>query len=481
MRTATETRATTDKNGKKTVTTTTTTYLKIGDIIGAAKNAYDLGQRLRNKKGVITKTLKTYGASYAASLLNPLIVLIKGMDIYKKILSVVEIVTPIAQTVARATGVWSSPGNVGDIASILLGVVNKILIQIATIFIIKMKDIIWNFEFKIKQTSETATSIISQAVYNTNNQCYEITNNKTKQDTKEDGSRKDPPEDNSNAGNGNDNNTDSGSGTGGTGDSGDGDDYLYKYSKYNEGIEYKEKKDGVWDEEWKKSNYADGSFRAVIEHNGILLAFSYEGENCDSKPYGIIYSKNKGKYWEPINNTYKDFYVYDAGFLEDNLNFSAYGAVAKKTGVTKKVMTDRGVETLKEYKLLDCLSPYFSNYTIYLREYKEDEKTIYEYYYNIDMLNSDDKAVVNDITNNSLIIKAEKFAITTVTVADDKTVTFSDFIDAKDPEGNIKFDTSNNYISSYGINNLIFDTMFVDDVELTVEVVEPTFEIKIWE
>ena len=127
MRTV-QTKIATVKGNQKYVTTKTITYMKVGDLIGTAKTAYDLGKVLRRKKSTILSTLKQYGVSYINNLLTPLIALVTGMDIYKKLMLAIQIATPIAKTIARGSGIWASWGNAGDIASILLSTVSFIFI-----------------------------------------------------------------------------------------------------------------------------------------------------------------------------------------------------------------------------------------------------------------------------------------------------------------------------------------------------------------
>ena len=102
------------------VITKTTTYLKVGDIIGAAKTSYDLAKVLRRRAKSIKQTLKQYKVDYINSLLNPLLALITGMDVYKKIMAVIDTATPIAKMIARATTIFPHAGNAADIASIVL-------------------------------------------------------------------------------------------------------------------------------------------------------------------------------------------------------------------------------------------------------------------------------------------------------------------------------------------------------------------------
>ena len=175
MRTVQSTVKTNIGNNQQKIVTKTTTYMKVGDLIGTAKTAYDLGRTLRRKAPAIKKTLKQYGVEYINNMLTPLIAIITGMDVYKTIMSVIEIATPIAKTIARATTAFPHAGNVADIAAIVLSTVTKIIVQMATIFLLKMKEMIWNFEFKIREVSnQYVIEQIAMATRNTVNLCSNI-------------------------------------------------------------------------------------------------------------------------------------------------------------------------------------------------------------------------------------------------------------------------------------------------------------------
>ena len=59
MRTV-QSKTTTNVGNEQKVVVKTTTYMKVGDLIGTAKTAYDLGKVLRRKAPTIKKTLKQY-------------------------------------------------------------------------------------------------------------------------------------------------------------------------------------------------------------------------------------------------------------------------------------------------------------------------------------------------------------------------------------------------------------------------------------
>src|SRR5574344_425819 len=168
MRTTIEKTVTTSvhRDGKtyKDITTTKTPYVTVGDIIGTAKTSYSAVKALSRAKGnaTIAKTA-------AGPLIAPLTALIVSMDIYKKIMSVVGIVTPIVKAAARASGIMHSPGNVADIAQIILGEISKILVYLATMAIVELKEFIWNIEIPMKAIDESASELISSEIENNGN------------------------------------------------------------------------------------------------------------------------------------------------------------------------------------------------------------------------------------------------------------------------------------------------------------------------
>ena len=329
MRTV-QTKITTVKGDQKYVTTKTITYMKVGDLIGTAKTAYDLGKVLRRKKSSILTTLKQYGVSYINNLLTPLIALVTGMDIYKTLMLAIQIATPIAKTIARGSGIWASWGNAADIASILLSTVSQVLVQIATIFLLKMKDMIWNFEFKIKEVSnQTVVSAISNATSDTVIKCNKIIKGKVDNTPTEEECCKNVKGSligiNEFGGfeviDG-----DAGEITGG------------KLSDKNEGIKYKNEQGELVSsniiENGEERSLADGSFKISTKGwKGLIFALSYEGENLDSKQYGVLYSVDKGKTWRYLKESDKDYYVYDFAVFDDAINFSTYTDVLAYDGI----------------------------------------------------------------------------------------------------------------------------------------------------
>lgn len=148
----------------KTTTTNKQFIITIGDIVGLGKSVYGAVKNLAVKIPSFIQQLKQNGnaggaatASMVNNIVQPLAVVIQGMEVYKKVMGVIETVTPIVQTVARATGVWCSPGNIGDIAQIILGTVQQILIALVTEAILRLKEWVWNFEIVLWNISESVS------------------------------------------------------------------------------------------------------------------------------------------------------------------------------------------------------------------------------------------------------------------------------------------------------------------------------------
>lgn len=155
----------TSQNGNtKTITTKTTQYITVRDIIGAVAGLASLGSALFSKRPEISAK-----APALAGLIAPVAALATALGIVQKISMVAGMVTPAIQIAARASGVWASPGNVGDIIKIVLTTVSKILIALALGAVQMLIDMFLNWEFKIKEISESKSQIIAQQLENTGN------------------------------------------------------------------------------------------------------------------------------------------------------------------------------------------------------------------------------------------------------------------------------------------------------------------------
>lgn len=154
---------------EKIKTTTKTKYITVGDIVGSAKSALGAVKNLVRTIPNFISMFKGEGnmqsANLAQTVLNiatPLATIIQGTEVYKKIMTVINVLTPIMKLVARGTGVWCSPGNAADMAQIILGTVQQILIAIITQIIIALKDWVWNFEFSFKPITESSSKLITR-------------------------------------------------------------------------------------------------------------------------------------------------------------------------------------------------------------------------------------------------------------------------------------------------------------------------------
>ena len=101
-------------------------------------------------------------AQMALNIATPLAGIIQGAEVYKKIMNTINTLTPIMKLIARGTGVWCSPGNAADIANIVLGTVQQILVAVVTQIIIALKDWVWNFEFKLRDITTESSIIITK-------------------------------------------------------------------------------------------------------------------------------------------------------------------------------------------------------------------------------------------------------------------------------------------------------------------------------
>lgn len=449
MRTV-QTKITTVKGDRKYVTTKTITYMKVGDLIGTAKTAYDLGKVLRRKKSTILSTLKQYGVSYINNLLTPLIALVTGMDIYKSLMLAIQIATPIAKTIARGSGIWASWGNAGDIASILLSTVSQILVQIATIFLLKMKDMIWNFEFKIKEVSnQIVVSAISNATSNTVSKCSELVNKKVKNTPTEKECCKNVK------------------GTLAGVNVFDGfvsvnGDMEVKYSDTNNGIKYRFGQ-GDWQESMIIENGAerpltDGSFKpSSKDWNGIIFAISYEGENLDSKQYGIIYSIDKGKIWRYLKESDKDYYGYDLALFNNAINFSTYTDVLKYDGIW---------QSRRKYVAIPPLTN-----VEYDKIYVD-----YEYYYDVngELIDAPRHTTEQSETTNDVMLKQSRIITYDLEIGSDGLLLEKDFQDELTTDGIKVEDIMVGNLKRYGdVSCIDFqDVYFGAELEETIEVSE---------
>ena len=92
---------------------------------------------------------------------------------------------------------------------------------------------------------------------------------------------------------------------------------------------------------------ADGSFKISTKGwKGLIFALSYEGENLDSKQYGVLYSVDKGKTWRYLKESDKDYYVYDFAVFDDAINSSTYTDVLAYDGIWQSRRRYTAIATL---------------------------------------------------------------------------------------------------------------------------------------
>lgn len=156
------------EDNKKITTKKKVQYITVGDIVAMGKSAAGAVLKLAKKVPRFIAALKENGADTMTqagamalnNIVQPLAVMVQGLDIYKKVMTVLDMVNPIMKMISRATGVWCSPGNAGDMAQIILGTVQQILIGIAISAVIALKEWVWAFEFKFREISESSSIAI---------------------------------------------------------------------------------------------------------------------------------------------------------------------------------------------------------------------------------------------------------------------------------------------------------------------------------
>lgn len=159
---------------ERITTTTKTQYITIGDIVGMAKSATGAVKNLVKKlpgyismfkSNALTDPSSAASANMAQAVWNiasPLSTIIQTSEIYGKVMKTIGIVTPIMKLIARGTGVWCSPGNAADMAEIIIGTVQQILMALVIQAITMLKDWIWNFEFKLRDITTRASVLINK-------------------------------------------------------------------------------------------------------------------------------------------------------------------------------------------------------------------------------------------------------------------------------------------------------------------------------
>ena len=150
--------------GIKTTTNTKQFTITIGEAIGIGKTAIGAVQTAAKSLKTLAKANPKASLAPIASTASVLANVIKGLDAYGKVMSVIEKVTPIVQIAARASGMWASPGNAGDIGEIILGQAQKVLMSFVLSTVNNLKDFVWNYEFVLKEIKETFEEPINKNI-----------------------------------------------------------------------------------------------------------------------------------------------------------------------------------------------------------------------------------------------------------------------------------------------------------------------------
>jgi len=156
--------------GTRTTVKTQQLVVTVGEAIGVAKTASGAVQAAAKSLTTLSKANPKAGLSPLAASASILSTLVQELEVYKKVMGAIEKVTPVVQIVARASGLWTSPGNAGDISQIILGQVQKVLMAIVLSSINILKDMIWNYEFVIKEINPEFTESINKNLENLNKQ-----------------------------------------------------------------------------------------------------------------------------------------------------------------------------------------------------------------------------------------------------------------------------------------------------------------------
>ena len=152
--------------GIKTTAITKQYTVTIGEAIGVGKSAVGAVQAAAKSLKNLNVTFPKVGLAPFATTASILATIVTGLEVYKKITMAVEKVTPIAQLIARGSGVWCSPGNTSDIAQIILGQIQSILMTLVISTINQLKDFVWNYEFVIKEIYESFEEPINKNIEN---------------------------------------------------------------------------------------------------------------------------------------------------------------------------------------------------------------------------------------------------------------------------------------------------------------------------
>lgn len=153
----------TDSNGTKykKLTTTKTTKITIGDVIGVASVSKDAISALK-KKGA--EVANAFAGTAAQMLIAPFIAFATIVDVIKKTITVAAVATPIITAMARTTGIIFSPGNVAELIKMGISAVSVVLIALATGAMTALKSFIWNYEIDLGNVSNVTLIKLSDKI-----------------------------------------------------------------------------------------------------------------------------------------------------------------------------------------------------------------------------------------------------------------------------------------------------------------------------
>lgn len=185
-------------SGTRTTKTKKQFVMTIGEAVGVGKTAYGAAQSvvsslssLTSKSSNINSTVSSgknklitagkAGLSGAAKAMvgaasataATLMAMVTTFKAYGMIMQAIELATPIASLVALVSGILFSPGNIIEIIEIALGLAQSALITLAASLVIKLKDLVWNYEFSLKEITETMIEPIEKNIQSMDKQVKE--------------------------------------------------------------------------------------------------------------------------------------------------------------------------------------------------------------------------------------------------------------------------------------------------------------------
>lgn len=358
-----------EKNDELITTTNKVFTITVGDIAGVARTASGALKALGANIGNFIKTINDpnnpaslMSAAQVAtvnalnSLIQPMAVVAQGMEIYRKVMKIASVVSPILQMVARASGVWCSPGNAVDIADIIGGTIIEVLSSLAMSAFLMLKEWIWNYEFELWSTNVTNISKITKIV----KKLSDNLNKETISWLEETGSKADPEEVNRIM-----------------------SDDKYKettitYPSENIDLENAEDNFNKFGElsTWNKSSY----YKTIKKIDNKNYPRMLRGSNNDC---GIQYSDDDGKTWKNTKQVTGSFCCFAKLVTEeeDNYKITYFAASAPyiksvvKTTDEKFSTIESNIQNIDKYN-----KPYYDEQKRQLTKRQKDIKKITDVY-----------------------------------------------------------------------------------------------------